>query len=197
MRRNPRQSFIKIVIKDSAGNGLADLTPTATVSPDASGKMGALSKDGDGNYSFPYDPTSGEFGDVTVKVMAPKVGTTAALTAEITFVQSGGVAGVTLEAPAIVAPSGSGLLTATVRDSGGRLVADTVAATVTFTATGATGNVIIPAGEVKTNGGVATATFVAGGVTGSVTVTAVSGAFTDFDILPGWWDRGRRCCGQR
>jgi hypothetical protein len=186
---------VTVTVKDSANNGVTGLETggglTLSVAPAGAGVVGAIAASATtpGAYTAIYTPITSVAGNgVDSVTVTARLTTGATLSQTATFAQSGAAATVTLiSSAATVAPSGYVLLTATLKDSGGRTVATAGAPTVTFTGTGS-GNLLVPSTSVAAPNGVATGVFIAGQTPGPVTVTVTTstglGAFRTVTISP-------------
>lgn len=184
---------VTITVKDSTNNGVTGLETggglTLTVAPAGSGAVSVVSASATtpGAYTAIYTPIISVAGNAFDAVtVTARLSVGANLTQTTAFAQSGAAATLTLISSApTVAPTGYLLLTATLKDSGGRTVATAGAPTVTFTGTGS-GNLLVPATAVAAPNGVATGVFIAGATPGPVTVTVTSstglGAFRTVTI---------------
>jgi len=187
---------VTVTVRDSANNGITGLETggglTLSVAPAGAGALGTISASATtaGAYTAVYTPITSAAGNavdsvtVTAHLVAPGVN----LSQSAIFVQSGAAATITLiSSAATVVPTGYVLLTATLKDAGGRTVATAGAPTVTFTATGS-GNLLVPATSMSAPNGVATGVFIAGATPGPVTVTVTTstglGAFRTVTISP-------------
>ena len=184
---------VSITVRDSANNGVTGLETggglTLSVAPVGAGAIGAISPSATtpGTYTAIYTPITTVAGNAVDSVtVTARLTSGANLSQTATFAQSGAAATITLIASSpTVAPTDYVLLTATLKDAGGRTVATAGAPTVTFTATGS-GNILVPTTSTAAPNGVATGVFIAGSTPGPVTVTVTTatglGAFRTVTI---------------